>query len=847
MCGSASIHVSALVIVGHMFLMGTALAAASSGRPPRKAIHPQVRQWAGPADGKEVAVNPPPLLWPLVSGRGARYSVRLSQDRSFSPANTIGTDGFPWAAFNAHTKLAAGKWYWQYGVAKANVPTKWSDVFEFRIPASARDFVTPPADEMVKTCPRSHPRVLITTEEIEAFRNRVKQSSEARSIVRRAKRFVGKPLPSEESGRPKHRGKNRQQNKKFATWASKALASKMSGSVSMLVKAYLISGDEQFGREAIRRAVHVAGWDPNGITGRRVSDFADGSCLRAMTLAYDSCYTLLKNDEKKLLLKGIQIRAGRMFRGWCNRLESRVFSAHIWQHILREFTEAAFATFGEIPDAEQWAKYVYEIWIARVPLQGGNDGGWANGNNYFGTNYGTLISIPVFFRNLTGVNFFDHPWYQNTPYYMLYTWPPGSCNDGFGDGCDRRGLPTSTRIGFADVLSRELRIPAASWYVRECLKAIGRKAPYDSLFAWYRLRAGIDRKPAPVPADFDLPQARAFRDVGIVAMHTHLTDTPRDLMVAFRSSPYGSFNHAHADQNAFNVLFGGERLFISSGYYIAYGDEHFRGWYKHTRGHNSVLIDGKGQTFGAEGYGWIARYLHGERITYCLGDASAAYGKAGLTRFRRHVALLRPSTIVVYDDLEADHPAQWSWLLHSPQKMTIDARSKQRILAAVTKSRGQIDLYGSVPLRITVNDVFDPPAVNWRKTKNKDGSLKQYPNQWHATAASREKTRAMRYLAIIQVLPRADRRKFSQPTEDDQGWIRVGNWRIRAEMDRTKPPTLEVCVMDQSAALAVDTGAVTLEGKRYETDQPNSSILVEITGTRRIFQQTVDELPQAAR
>ena len=71
--------------------------------------------------------------------------------------------------------------------------------------------------------------------------------------------------------------------------------------------------------------------------------------------------------------KAIAVRAGRMFASWRNNLETRVFSAHIWQHILHEFVEAAFATLGEIEEAELWASYVYELWLARVPLLGGED------------------------------------------------------------------------------------------------------------------------------------------------------------------------------------------------------------------------------------------------------------------------------------------------------------------------------------------------------------------------------------------------------------------------------------------------------------------------------------------
>ena len=827
------------------------LAAEAKGRASTETkmpsvIHPQVRVSPAPAGGRAVVVNPPSLLWPVDRRRIVRYSVRLAQDREFPPAKTIGTDGLLWAIFNAHTQLAAGRWYWRYAAMVKGKRAEWSDVHGFDVPASARDFVTPPSAEMLATVPKSHPRVLIAASELDAFRGRAAGSAEAEVILRRAKAALGKPLRTEESGRARRTGSSQRQAKKFATWASKGLGGKMSGAVSSLARAYLLTGDEQLGRDAVRYAVHVAGFDPDGVTSNRVSDFADGSCLRAMALAYDSCFALLTDDEKSKLRDGIYARGHRMFHNWRNNLEAMVFNAHVWQHILHQFAEAAFATVGEIPEADQWAAYVYELWQARVPLLGGADGGWANGNNYFGTNYVTLIAIPTFFERLTGVSFFSHPWYRNTPYYLLYTWPPGSLCDGFGDGGERRGMTPTSRIGFADVLSREFQDPTAAWYADACLRALDKTIASDGSFAWRRLCAPADRKPPIAPEALELPQARAFRDIGVAAMHTDLANTPRNLMVAFRSSPYGSFNHMHADQNSFNILFAGKRLLHSTGYYIAYGDDHFKGWYKHSRGHNTVLIDGKSQPFGAEAYGWIARFLHGERISYCLGDASKAYGDAGLKRFRRHLVLLRPGTVVVYDDLEADRPAAWQWLLHSPEEMSVEP-GKQRLCAAAESARCQVDLFGSTPLRTAVVSRFDPPALNWRKIKDKQGNVVEFADQWHATVEPNQRTEVMRYLAIIQVQSADDRDGLAQPVQGDDGWIEVGAWLVSGELDASKKASLEIGSTDGSAALVADRRQTTVRGKTYEADDASSTILVEVQEDKITVQMTADELPEAAR
>jgi hypothetical protein len=105
------------------------------------------------------------------------------------------------------------------------------------------------------------------------------------------------------------------------------------------------------------------------------------------------------------------------------------------------------------------------------------------------------------------------------------------------------------------------------------------------------------------------------------------------------------------------------------------------------------MIDGKGQDCETDGYGRVTRYLHGRQITYCTGDATNAYGVAGLTKFRRRVVFLRPNIVIVYDDLETDHAAEWSWLLHSPGK--IAATSDEQFFTSTDNAQPQIDFFTS--------------------------------------------------------------------------------------------------------------------------------------------------------
>jgi hypothetical protein len=406
-------------------------------------------------------------------------------------------------------------------------------------------------------------------------------------------------------------------------------------------------------------------------------------------------------------------------------------------------------------------------------------------------------------ERLGQVDFFGLPWYRNAPYFLLYGWPPGSASAGFGDGAEQQEPPHAIQAHFAETLARRFHDPYALGYA-EAVYAENRQPLIAApLLLLDRLRttggkAGfLSRSPS------ELPQSRAFYDVGMVAMHTQLAAPKNDVFLAFCACPFGGCQHMHPCQNAFNLLVGGQRLFANSGYYISDGDEHYKGWYSTTRAHNAILIDGYGEGDNTESYGQILRFADTPRASYCLGDATHAYHDAGLTKARRHVALLRPSTIVVYDELEADHPARWSWLLHSPARITA-ASANVRLEAGVTAGRGRAEVFASLPLRAEIDNRFDPPAKNWRHTKDAAGKLVEYPDQWHATVVPRQSAGKLRFLALIQVRLATDRQPLEDAAVELPGRVKLGPWRIDAVLDPSQPASLSVADSTGQKVLAVD-------------------------------------------
>ena len=512
----------------------------------------------------------------------------------------------------------------------------------------------------------------------------------------------------------------------------------------------------------------------------------------------------------------------------------------------------SYALLGEVNDAELWMEYIYELWIAQSPQMAEQDGAWINGTGYFKLNTVTMYDISFSLKELTGVDFMKSVWYRNNPKWLMYAFPPNSVSDGFGNGSDGALTPTINHAAYADVAARVLKNSYAAWYAKESAKVLGLSVHDAPDFNWFRIQRSNEMPLPDSLQEFDLPQAAVFPEVGVAYMHTTMQNSKTNLMFSMRSSPFGSLGHTHAEQNGFNIAFGGKRLFYNSGYRPKMGDPHFLAWYKHTQGHNAILIDGEGQPFNGGAYGWIPRFLHGKQISYAVGDASNAYSGSdegqsidfGMKHFRRHYIMLRPSIIVIYDELEANHDAEWSWLLHNDKGLKINPE-KKAIIAENEVANAQVSLFSSDEIDFFVTDQFSVPAVNWGRKKDKEGNLAKFENQWHFSGVSKNKTPKMRYLAIIQVKDKTgdsgcEEVVFNQSTKN---WS-VGEWNITAEMDTENPAKIKVSNSDETATLA-SSGSLEIYGKKYKGKVAGSSKLVEVIDGKIVFQESVDKLPRA--
>lgn len=769
-----------------------------------------------------------------------KYQLRYSQDAAMK--NNVVQAETRWPFFNPEKDLASGVWHWQYGYVEEG-KTKWSPVLQFTVEANPDKFCPPSLKTMQTSLPKSHPRILVQKNKWADFMKKSQSKPEYQWYLERADQVLKAPMQSVNDIKS-HLADgldNEMQRKAMLTRESRRIIDKEEANVELLIRAYLLTQDTKYSKEAVKRILEMISWDKNKNV---MGDFNASTMLSLSSLAYDSFYNLLDETQKQTLLKEIKKRGSEFYNNFNNRLENHIADNHVWQMTLRIFTFAAFSVYGDLPEADLWTDYCYNVWLARFPGLN-KDGAWHNGDGYFAVNFRTLIEVPYFYTAITGFNFFSDPWYQGSAMYTIYQQPPFSKSAGNGSGHQGNMKPNSIRVGYADALARMTGNTYAADYVRR----IATTPDYhkrlltvkSGSLAWFRLQCD---KPLPEGEGLpNLPMGYVFPETGLASFMTNWDRVGGNAMYSFRSSPYGSTSHAIANQNAFNTFFGGSSLFYSSGHHIAFVDEHSMLCHRSARAHNTILVNDMGQRIGTEGYGWIPRYYVGEKIGYVLGDASNAYGeeisplwlergkeggieytpangwdKNHLKTFRRHtVALGKSGLVFIYDELEADEPVTWDYLLHTViNPMNVTKKDKYVHIQATNKN-GASDayLFSSGTLKTDTTSRFFVPAVNWLRA-DANGKFASYPNHWHFKATS-EKQQVYRFATIINTHPLS--RPVPEPEIIPDGRIKVGSWIIKVNVSSEGTPSFFIrsTRKGEDVNITYKGGATIVREDGYET------------------------------
>ena len=785
-------------------------------------IHENVRTVPYPQKGMPLYINPCALFVPLSMKNEKNIQFALSCNKDFPDNATIYSDVRPWCMFNPHQVLKSGIWYWKFrNVSDKGKTFEWSETYSFEITDDLPEFVTPSFDAFLSNIPKEGSRIYcFLSDNIENTRKNIYKHPEFNDMISQARQGIAADYTYDSNPYNK--------------------LSEMSELAVKLQTAYILMDRQVYAEKMVqfvRRLLSV-----NFETSRLSNDFFAGDMVFLLSNVYETCYSIL-TDEERSRIEELVIKVFEYYRPLMyGHEENHVFNNHFWQFPVRKFTQAALVFYDKDPLAKEYLEYLYEVWICKAPAANLNrDGNWHNGTSYFSANAVTLSYMAKLFSYLTGVDFLKHPWYKNAGMGLVYSWPPESLSAGFGDGHEKTNdQPLRIRSAFADFIARESGDPYATWY-----SSINQLYKTDYELRLYRMLCGKSRlNNESLPSD--APKSVWFKDSGEMIYMDSLADYKHGMYLSFRSSPFGSGSHTHSNQNAFNIHYNGIPVYRSVGYYLNFSDAHNLMSYRHTRAHNTILVDGIGQPFTTRAYGQITRMLHGENITYALGDASNAYcgiseypmwksnfnregitqtpdngfGKTSLKKFLRHVIVLDRDIVVLYDEMEAEKAVKWDWLLHSPVRYNI----KDNALVTHNEEGGftaTAHVLSKLPCTYSqTNDFIEEPN---EKLAIRGERLERY---WHLKATFKP-SKSNRILTIITIDP--DGRKKRKTVHcNGIGNIEVDGWYISAELNVRKPAGIIITSKKNKAKFSYGSdGFMIDDGIKYNPKNKDSSVLYD--------------------
>ena len=509
-----------------------------------------------------------------------------------------------------------------------------------------------------------------------------------------------------------------------------------------LALMYLLSREEKYGQAAKKHLLQVLDWELDGVASLD-QNFDEIGLRIARTAAqgYDWLYDILSKDERSAVRQMLLARGDQMLA----RLERRNFlnkSAYSHDGRLPGYLVEFSIVLAEEERAQVWMDYAMRALLTVFPHWGGSDGGWAEGINYVMSYNDRFITPLQSLHEATGYNLWNKAYFRNMRHFLLYCVSPLGEITPFGDS---EHSPVKGRAGdFYSILhfhASKYRDPVARWWIEHFATDKTNTARFGAM---HRIIHEDKLKPTkPV----SLPQDQAFFSVGWAALHSDILNPENDLMFLFKSSPYGPVSHSHADQNSFAIMKGGKALANPSGARYPQHQSPFHFQYTNlTLAHNAILIDGEGQIDrDGAAHGRLVDFKSTPHLGYVSGDAKKCYGDK-LNHHERHVIMIRPSIILVLDNLSGPQPFSVDWLMHGREDMILD-RKNQVITSTRQKEtmKTQMLTSGSFDFSLTNEWPIDPKQDYPMVTAEPPAK------EWHFTATTKEKTKNRRILAIMLI------------------------------------------------------------------------------------------------
>jgi uncharacterized protein (TIGR03437 family) len=521
----------------------------------------------------------------------------------------------------------------------------------------------------------------------------------------------------------------------------------------LLGLGYLLSGDSTLLAACKRWALASCSYPTWGTGDRLNADLAAAHQLSGLATVYDWLFDSLDSDTLATIRKTVLERAPYIYAA---AQTGRLSRLSLQGHKDIPVSALAMAGFAMFDDATGAAQALQWLDLCRSKMRDTDailspDGGSQEGVNYADYQNQYLLEYWDQAGRLLG----EKPtstYFDNAAWYRIYLTVPrnawvesGPMQMDVAD-CDR--IVTVGPGAHVQRFSALSRIPQGQWYAAEL-----RREDIEKRLGWLNV-AWFDPTLLPVgPAG--LPTLRHFDNLGIVAARSSWAGD-ESLLVFKSGAPLGKLaqskiktdeldaGHAHPDANHLMLFGSGEMLLRDDGFLTV----------KKSENHNTLLVQGAGQM--GEGGQWldIKPYLSASNFPsivtaqsqvgfdYIVGEAAPSYSASqGVRKFRRHVIFIKPSALVVFDDIELERAAPMELRFHTeakPESLATNvfvARGKQSVLSAEVLTPDLVDVStGSAAVMDSSNNAINLTSIRLKRTASAWRNVTAF--SWSAAAGT---------------------------------------------------------------------------------------------------------------
>lgn len=534
-----------------------------------------------------------------------------------------------------------------------------------------------------------HPRVYFTDRELNELRQRARTSH--RELWQQVLGNV-RALRSEPPAPPAQ--KRREQNAVGIAIAEAAFI-------------YKIERDKKY-LEAAKKFMNAAvSYDIWGYANNKPNvDLAAGHLLYGLGWAYDLLYNDLSQQERKVYRDKL-IKQARLVAEYFQPKPGRTY-AYSQNHTFIPISGlgvAAYALYGETPEASAWAKLARSI-FDRVLATYSQDGYYYEGFEYWIFSTPWLIHYLDAHLHATGEDLYNHSGFREMHKYVAHSMlPTGAYVFDFGDIFEgpltRAGQGAEyprthpnhrfhTNYNLLYRLAQRFRSGEAQG-VANWLKSFNQVNAEDFwTLAWYEpgvQSVAIEKqKPWHHFPDHDVVFWRSDWSLNATAFAFKCGPSEGhhalSLLQKFPDWRLSS-GHAHPDANSFIIFAGGKYLTGDTGYAGVPMTEH----------HNTLLIGGRGQAKEGAGHDAFAGVSYelldririasvkvNEDQVLVRGDATSAYDpNLGMKRFVREFGYRPGEGFTIRDEVETLKPAVITSVIHADGGLQKDTNNQFQI------------------------------------------------------------------------------------------------------------------------------------------------------------------------